>query len=126
MQKCVQKMVGCHKYANHEFIREYGKGDDITKLDFRDIDGLDPLSVDDFFKTKALLYRDSDLCSIFVVLYENELVGCFTLSMNGIHRKYFSDNELVSKASTSTYPCVLLGNMGIDKQFRNKGLGQKK
>ncbi len=77
--------------TNSILIREYNHGDDIAKLDFTEDDGSDPLNVDNFFKTKVKHFLDSDLCSLFVVLYENNLVGCFTLFMNGISTKHLSE-----------------------------------
>ncbi len=107
-----------------EYIKEYIKEDDLTKLDLTDVDGSDPLHVDEFFRTKAIMYQNNRLCSIWSVLYKDKLVGCFTLTMYSITNNKLEEAELVNKApNLISYPAILLGQIGVDKQFRNKGMG---
>ncbi len=105
-------------------IREYQEDDDLTQLDLTDADGSDPLFVDKFFHTKAITYQNNRLCSIWSVLYDDQLVGCFTLTMHSIINNKLEETEMIDEAShVISYPSILLGQIGVDKQFRNKGIG---
>lgn len=106
-------------------IREIENTDDISKLDFTDDDKTDPLEVNAFFHSpKANEYQKQKLTSIWVVFYKDELVGCFTLSMFAVGIVKLAGEELVVKAGEmKSYPAVLLGQFGVDKAFRGKGIG---
>ena len=106
-------------------IREIEENDDVSKLDFTDDDKTDPLEVNAFFHSpKANEYQKQKLTSIWVVFYQDKLVGCFTLSMSAVGIVKLSGEELVVKAGEmKSYPAVLLGQFGVDKAFRHKGIG---
>ena len=104
-------------------IRELGEYDDFSKLDFTDEEsGLDPLHVNEFFHSKKVIeFRNQKLSSVWSVLYKKQLVGCFTLSMFAINTNKLSKGEVVKKAGDiRSYPSVLLGQLGVDKQFRHR------
>lgn len=107
-------------------IRKSINGDDYSKLDFTEEDGTDPLKVNDFFHTgKAETFQQNKLASIWCVEHKGKLAGCFTLSMFAISTGKLSDAELVGEkaASARSYPAVLLGQMGVDKTYRRRGIG---
>ena len=116
IQRCVRKQVtsSLKEYR----IRVYRSGDKIADLDLTDDDGSDPLGVDEFFKNKAEFFLKKRFCSIFIILYHEKIVGCFTLSMHGIQKKYVNDKESIDEENISIYPCVLLGQIvGYQKLF---------
>ena len=107
-------------------IRELDDNDSFENLDFTDEeDGKDPLSVNEFFHSKkATEFNKQKLSSVWSVLYQDELVGCFTLSMFAINTGKLEQGEIVKKAGdVVSYPAVLLGQLGVDKQFRHRKIG---
>ena len=101
-------------------IRQYRKGDNLDKLDLTG-DESDPLHVDEFFKTKAIAYQDNQLCSIWSVLYDDRV---FYINHDCNEKNKIAKNGKSDEApNMSSYPAALLGQMGVDKQFRNMGKG---
>ena len=112
-------------------VRPNDKGDnDVFKLDCREPDGSDPLDVHDFLKTKALDYHRGKISTVFLVKQNKRVVAFFTLSMTSLESSRFSDDvededdNLEKNNLPKRYPAVLLGQMGVDKDFRKKGFGK--
>jgi GNAT superfamily N-acetyltransferase len=78
--------------------------------------------VDDFIHNKALIYRDINLSVIYVLRHNQDIVAYFTTSMGSIRIKDLREGETI-EGGPKDYPAMLLGNMGVDKRFRDKGLG---
>ena len=106
-------------------IRELDDSDNYDKLDFTDEDGSDPLGVHEFFHSnKAREFRNQKLSTIWVVIYKEKVIACFTLSMSAINTSKLEKDEIVEKAGEiTTYPGVLLGQLGVDKEFRHRDVG---
>ncbi|MBI3639318.1 MAG: GNAT family N-acetyltransferase [Thaumarchaeota archaeon] len=98
---------------------------DLSKLDFTEKDGTDPLGVDEFAKSKALSYHPNKLCTVRVVNHESEFVAYFTVSMFAISVELLDRSEKVSKATPIRYPAMLLGQLGVDKNRRGKGIAKE-
>jgi hypothetical protein len=97
--------------------------DDFSSLDFREDDNSDPLKVDEFIHKNPKHYVDNHVSTIFTVRHHKEIAAFFTVSMSSIRKK---DIELDDKINVtfSDYPALLLGQIGVDKKFRGRGLGQ--
>lgn len=97
--------------------------DDFSSNDFTDEDGSDPLGVDEFIRKKARLYEDSNLSRVYTVRYDGKVVAFCAVSMSAIEVKKLADGHAVEGATTKYYPAMLLGQMGVDKKYRNKRIG---
>ncbi|MGH2611955.1 MAG: GNAT family N-acetyltransferase [Rhabdochlamydiaceae bacterium] len=98
---------------------------DLSRLDFTEIDGTDPLKVDEFAKIKARPYHQSRLSTVRVVKYEGKIVAYFAVSMFAISVEQLDKSEKVSEATPIRYPAMLLGQLGVDKEYRKKGIAKE-
>jgi predicted GNAT family N-acyltransferase len=101
----------------------YSKKTVLPKLDLTENDGSDPLEIGHFFHNDVQKYHNNKLSTVRLVMASGKVVGYFTVSMNAIELSILSKEEKVTGTSTKKYPAMLLGRMGIDKKFRNKGVG---
>jgi len=92
-------------------------------LDFTSDDGDDPLGVNKFFHNNLLTYRQNSLSAVWIVRDGAIPVAFFTISMNAIEVKALHLSEKVNDVVTSRYPAALLGQMGVDKKHRRRGIG---
>lgn len=97
-------------------------GDDISVLDCTEQNGTDPLGVQDFLKTKAVIYSRNNLTSLWRVKYDTKIVAFFTLSMSSIGLDQVPRTRLVKEMS-ARYPALLIGQMGVDKNYRGRKIG---
>lgn len=97
--------------------------DDISKLDCTEPDDSDPLGIQDYLKNKVRRYHREKTSTVYIVKQEDRILAFFTLSMAGLESKELPESNKVGGYS-ARYPAVLLGQMGIDKALRRKGLGQ--
>jgi GNAT superfamily N-acetyltransferase len=103
----------------------FSNSDDLSSCDFKEDDGSDPLYVDEFIHHRATIYRENNLSVIYVVKYCKEIVGFFTLSMGALEVKKLRESDKMEAAPQLTqYPALLLGNMGVEKKFRCRGIGK--
>jgi predicted GNAT family N-acyltransferase len=96
--------------------------DDISVLDCTELDGTDLLGVQDFLKTKALIYSKNNLASLWRVKYKGKIVAFFTLSMSSIGLEEVPRSRQI-KEMTARYPALLIGQMGVDKKYRGRKIG---
>jgi len=70
-------------------------------------------------------YQQSNLSRIIIVKNWKQAIGYLAISMNAIEvRTQLADDEKVPGTTTRKYPAMLLGRMGVDKNYRNKGIGK--
>lgn len=97
--------------------------EELKTLDFRD-DGSDPLGVHNFAQVRAQSYGRNKLSVIWGVKSGQRLIGFFSVSMSSIQTKKLEAVEHVPEAPTIySYPVVLLGQLGVDREHRHKGIG---
>lgn len=101
------------------------QGHDLSGLDFTEPDNTDPLGVDEFAKKKALFYHDGKLSTVRVVKYKDETVGFFAVSMFAISVQQLARDERMVEATPVRYPAMLLGQLGVDKKHRGKGIAKE-
>jgi hypothetical protein len=97
-------------------------GESFPTLDFTTDGGKDPLGVNKFFHNDLQTYRKNNLSTVWIVRDSDEPVAYFTVSMNAIEVKELGVGEKVEDTTTSRYPAVLLGQMGVDKNHRHDGI----
>ena len=86
--------------------------DDLSQLDCRE-DDKDPLGVQEFLNhAKAL--NDANITAVYILRYDDKIIGYFTLSMSIIKAKKVHEKF---NGLFNTYPALLLGQMCVDKQF---------
>lgn len=96
----------------------------LPKLDLTEDDGSDPLEIDHFFRNELKKYHDNKLSTVRFVKTDEKVIAYFTVSMNAIEVNILPRDEKVSGTSTKKYPAILLGRMGVDREFRKKGVGK--
>lgn len=101
----------------------YSPLDDFSNLDFRDRDNQDPLDVDKFIHDNPQYNVENNLSAIFSVRYENNLVAYFTLSMSIIQKKEMQPDDVIN-TTFQPYPALLLGLLGVEKNYQGRGIGQ--
>ncbi|MDE2589811.1 MAG: GNAT family N-acetyltransferase [Patescibacteria group bacterium] len=97
--------------------------DRISSLDFTESDDTDPLGVNEFASKKAIEYHKNKLGTVRVVRYKKNTVAYFTVSMSAISIENLDNEEKVAQATPVRYPAMLLGQIGVDKKYRGKGIG---
>lgn len=93
--------------------------DDISQLDCRE-DSKDPLGVQEFLNHAKVL-NDTNITAVYLLRYDNRIIGYFTLSMFVIKAKKVHEKF---DGLFNTYPALLLGQMCIDKRYRGAGFGR--
>lgn len=92
-------------------------------LDFTDSNNNDDLAVQDF-TIKAQKYIDNNLATVWAVHnIDDRIIGFFTTSMTAIDIQDLDYHERVVYTSPRQYPAMLLGQMGVHKEFRSLGVG---
>lgn len=102
--------------------RPFSNSDTFPPLDFTNDDGKDPLGVNGFFHNNLQTYRQNNLSTVWIVREDTTPIAYFTVSMNAIEVKELAAVEKVASTTTSRYPAVLLGQMGVDKKYRHRGI----
>lgn len=98
--------------------------DVISGLDFREHDDSDPLGVHDFFYNKAITYNHNKISTVRIVRTDGRIVAFFAVSMSAISLQHLESNEKLDLVTPLRYPAMLIGQLGVDKKFRGKGIGQ--
>ncbi|HEX9678941.1 GNAT family N-acetyltransferase, partial [Nitrososphaera sp.] len=60
----------------------------------------------------------------FIVKQHKRVLAFFTLSMSALESNRLEDGDKLENYIPIKYPAVLLGQMGVDKQFRGLGIGR--
>lgn len=102
--------------------RTFSNGESFPALDFTDDKSNDLLHVNTFFHNELQTYRKNKLTTAWIVRDENQPVAYFTVSMNAIEVTELEISEKVDNTTTSRYPAVLLGQIGVDKKYRGKDI----
>jgi GNAT superfamily N-acetyltransferase len=97
-------------------------GDLPTDLDFTE-SGKDPLYIHEFYYEDLSRYQESNLSTVRLIKVNEKIVGYFTVSMNAIELDKLGKDEKVKNTTPKKYPAMLIGRMGVDKKYRNKGIG---
>jgi hypothetical protein len=108
--------------ANKLEFSPYSPLDNFSQLDFTDRDGSDPLGVNEFIHNNPQYNVENNLSAIFSVKYESNLVAYFTLSMSIIQKREMQTDDIIN--TPYPYPALLLGQLGVDRKYQGRGLGQ--
>lgn len=74
-------------------------------------------------KEKLSNNRANKLAVVYVVRYNKNMAAYFTVSMSSINVEHLDRKEKVEHATPIRYPAMLLGQVGVDKKHRGKGIG---
>lgn len=80
--------------------------------------------VDRWVENHSKTARSRGTAVIYVTRFEGQVAGFYTLTMHSVARESVSGGWFVRNAP-NTVPCVLLGMLGVDKQFQRCGLGSQ-
>ncbi|MEX2192376.1 MAG: GNAT family N-acetyltransferase [Nitrosarchaeum sp.] len=100
--------------------------DTLPMLDFTEIDDSDPLHINEFYKNDLDKYSKNNLSKVWIVKKygSSEIVAYFTISMSAIElSKLNQDDEKVKGTTPKKYPSMMIGRMGVVKQYRRKCIG---
>ena len=95
-----------------------------SDLDFTENDSKDTLSIHKFYYDDLARYQQSNLSTVRLIKADGKIVGYFTVSMNAIELAKLGKDEKVKNTTPKKYPAMLIGRMGVDKKYRNKGIGR--
>ena len=98
--------------------------DELSKLDCTELDGTDPLEVNDFIHKHAKTAHNAKLTAVYVVRYNRKIISCFTVSMFVIKARRLSESEQIKSSPINSYPAILLGQMCVDKKYRSRDIGK--
>ncbi len=96
-------------------------------MPFHDLSSFDCGNPDlnDFIKNDALRQqRDDQTSKTYLVIYENKIVGFFTLLTDTIKLKKEERTAKGLNVPYTEFPAVKIGRLGIVKEMQNKGLGK--
>lgn len=96
-----------------------------SELDFREDDNSDLLGVHDFFHNKAITYHYNKISTVRTVRTDGKIAAFFAVSMSAINLHHLESTEKIDQATPLRYPAMLIGQLGVDKEFRGKGIGQQ-
>lgn len=109
---------------NRSDIKLYNPSiDNFSNLDFTLKDGSDPLNIDKFIHGNIQDYLKNHVTQLYSLRFEGKLAGFFTLSTSQIESKYLNSEDDITDVEFNIYPSLLLGQLGITKQFRGNDLG---
>lgn len=92
-------------------------------FDCTEPDGTDPLGLQEFIQKEALLYQSERIGVTYLILHAKDLVAFITVSMNCSSVDELEKPERVARVSSKRYPALLLGRLGVDKNFRDQKIG---
>lgn len=104
------------KKLDFEQLSDYA---DLNMINISKPDEVDTLGVRKFLTTKARIYKKNNLSSVWKVLYENQIIGFFTISMNSMHSSIIPKGSQI-QGMTGRYPSILLGQMWVTESFRGR------
>lgn len=97
--------------------------DDFESLDFTQKDNSDPQGINRFIHCNPIKYIQFHISTIYSVKYEGRPIAYFTLSMGVIKTAELLPEDIKYEIEFSYYPALLLGHMGVDKNFWGRGVG---
>lgn len=88
--------------------------------DFEDESG-----VDDFIHFEALGFQTLQLGTTYLFYYKEKCLGFITLAMASIRLKELEEEEAdkMGEKAISSFPSLLIGQLGTHNDFRRKGIG---
>jgi hypothetical protein len=84
--------------------------------------------LNEFIKKDSFFQMDLMLNTTYVMMYENIIIGFFTLSTNSVSLKNLGSNykELFSNKDINykSFPSITIARLGVDIKYQNYGIGQ--
>jgi GNAT superfamily N-acetyltransferase len=92
---------------------------ELSIINTEEKDEKDTLGVRKFLKYHAHVYAGNNLTSIWKVMYNGDIIGFFTISMNGMEASIIPQSKKVNEMR-GRYPAILLGQMWVRPDFRGR------
>ncbi len=73
-------------------------------------------------RTHALANQKADYTKVMVVVHDQQVVGYYGLSLSSVQREGIP-KKLCSYPAPSPIPCLLLGQLAVDRRWHGKGIG---
>lgn len=85
----------------------------------------DELGVDEFIHNEALDYQKGLYGVTYLFYYNDEVVGFVTLAMGSVRANELPEGmEADPDMEISTFPSLLIGQIGVDNRFRKRDTGR--
>ena len=75
-----------------------------------------------WLRTHALANQKADYTKVMVVAHDQRVVGYYGLSLSSVQRSDMP-RKLRSHPAPSPIPCLLLGQLAVDRRWHGKGIG---
>jgi len=95
----------------------------LSNLDFTDKRGDDPENVQRFIRKYALKHQARNLGITYVILFEGNPIGYFTISTSNIQKGKINESVRPFTRTTPFFPAMIIEYLGIDKNKRCGGIG---
>jgi len=82
--------------------------------------------LNEFLKEDSLLQSECMFNSTYLAIYNNEIIGFFTLLTDRIKIKDLEEEyqeKFKNKVSYNEFPAIKIGRLGVSSLFRKKGVG---
>jgi GNAT superfamily N-acetyltransferase len=79
--------------------------------------------IDDFIHSQALGFQNQQLGVTYLFNFRSDLVGFTTLCMGHINKQKMPSEDRLLK-SISSYPALLIGQLGVSVDYQRKGVGK--
>jgi hypothetical protein len=102
----------------------------LPKIDFRQTNGEDPLSVQEYYENYIFNGRSNTKEVKYVIKYLDNWIGFFSIDLTRLHSKQselitHGDEKVKTEEFSQVPPCALLiKKIGIDQRYRCFGIGK--
>jgi predicted N-acetyltransferase YhbS len=79
-------------------------------------------ALNQWLRTRALANQKADYTRVIVVTHLQEVVGYYGLSLSSVQRGDLP-RKLRSHPAPNPIPCLLLGQLAVDRRWQGKGIG---
>jgi ribosomal protein S18 acetylase RimI-like enzyme len=96
-----------------------------SNLDFTDDDNKDTDELQAFIQNEAMTQQKRQLGVTYVIIYQNQPIGYFTLATSAFHRKCVQRDKRPDPFGGPHLPAIVIQYLGIHKPNRNHGFGKR-
>ncbi len=98
-------------------IKELSNVYDLSLFDCEDRD------LNEFIKQDAFNYRKQLIAKTFLVIYQEQVVGFFSV-MNDALKLKPEETQQIDIRRLHEYPALKIGRLAVDKRFKQRGIGR--
>jgi GNAT superfamily N-acetyltransferase len=90
---------------------------------FKCADTEESMEIEQFLREEALFFHQQGLAKTVLALWEETVVGYFSLAMGKIHLTWGKKEKAFGKKIAMEIPALLLARMGVHEHFRGQRIG---